>query len=451
MWQRSQCRDINQKMRVILFDWLIKVGDKFKLKRQTIALALELCNVYIHRTTHSLPRTELQIMGAGCLYLASAYREIYMPEVRDFVYVSDEAFTKETFKKKVLQDILPLVAPCLATYTLYDKSIQEKKEDWSGYLKHVTTTESIIHVDLLNWWETIPRSVCQETKHGKCIGHGAFASVYDMDETTVLKTYNSETDESETFNESEIIHFIRELANLSVLHDGPHMLQLKKVHFSHPVQIQIEHGGIQLLTFMENKEKVPYQSFLLNWVETLQYAEVCGIYHRDLSSKNLLISVGKGRICDWGAARFQPVDKGIFTIQDDVGAPQYCPPEAFLKYPTTNTAYSAKVDIWSLGCNCLRLFLGNKKFEACFGKTMNICEPFIKFIGYPTEENSQELWPLIQKEWPDEWKSTSYVEQRLDPLLKRMLCYSPSERITLTELQQCLQIFQEIKKLKKSS
>ena len=37
-------------------------------------------------------RSNLQLTGCACLWIASKYHEIYAPEMRDFVYISDDAF-----------------------------------------------------------------------------------------------------------------------------------------------------------------------------------------------------------------------------------------------------------------------------------------------------------------------------------------------------------------------
>ncbi len=40
-------------------------------------------------------RQKLQLVGVTAMLLASKYEEIYAPEVRDFVYITDKAYTRE--------------------------------------------------------------------------------------------------------------------------------------------------------------------------------------------------------------------------------------------------------------------------------------------------------------------------------------------------------------------
>ena len=40
-------------------------------------------------------RTNFQLLGVTAMLIASKYEEIYAPEIRDFVYITDKAYTKE--------------------------------------------------------------------------------------------------------------------------------------------------------------------------------------------------------------------------------------------------------------------------------------------------------------------------------------------------------------------
>ena len=89
--------DINDKMRSILIDWLIDVHLKFKLLAETLFLTVNLIDRYLERTI--IKRTKLQLVGVTAMLIACKYEEIYAPEVRDFVYITDQAYTKEEILK----------------------------------------------------------------------------------------------------------------------------------------------------------------------------------------------------------------------------------------------------------------------------------------------------------------------------------------------------------------
>lgn len=85
--------DINEKMRAILIDWLIEVHLKFKLMPETLFLTINLLDRYL--ACRSVVRKNLQLVGVTAMLLACKYEEIWAPEVQDFVFISDKAYTRE--------------------------------------------------------------------------------------------------------------------------------------------------------------------------------------------------------------------------------------------------------------------------------------------------------------------------------------------------------------------
>lgn len=88
--------DINEKMRAILYDWLVDVHLKFKLLPETLFLAFNLIDRYLNKK--SIHRTKLQLLGVTSMLIACKYEEIYAPEVKDFVYITDKAYTADEVK-----------------------------------------------------------------------------------------------------------------------------------------------------------------------------------------------------------------------------------------------------------------------------------------------------------------------------------------------------------------
>ncbi|AIO01234.1 cyclin, putative [Leishmania panamensis] len=93
--------EINEKMRMILVDWLIDVHLKFKLHAETMYLAVNLIDRYLScannkadRTTF-VPRAQLQLVGVSAMLLASKYEEIWPPEVKECVHISANTYTRE--------------------------------------------------------------------------------------------------------------------------------------------------------------------------------------------------------------------------------------------------------------------------------------------------------------------------------------------------------------------
>ena len=85
--------DINEKMRAILVDWLVDVHGKFKMHHQTLFLSINLIDRYLEQTP--MPRTQLQLVGIACMFLASKYEEIYPPDLKEFVKCCDHTYSAE--------------------------------------------------------------------------------------------------------------------------------------------------------------------------------------------------------------------------------------------------------------------------------------------------------------------------------------------------------------------
>jgi len=85
--------DINGKMRAILIDWLCEVHMKYRLRHETLFLAVNLIDRFL--ATAPVARRRLQLIGVVGMFVASKFEEIDPPRVNDFVYITDNTYTKE--------------------------------------------------------------------------------------------------------------------------------------------------------------------------------------------------------------------------------------------------------------------------------------------------------------------------------------------------------------------
>jgi hypothetical protein len=85
--------DINEKMRSILVDWLVDVHLKFKLLPETLFITISIIDRFLEKAR--VQKSRLQLVGVTALFIASKYEEIYPPEVKDFVYITDRAYSKQ--------------------------------------------------------------------------------------------------------------------------------------------------------------------------------------------------------------------------------------------------------------------------------------------------------------------------------------------------------------------
>ncbi|XP_041780966.1 G2/mitotic-specific cyclin-A [Anopheles merus] len=84
--------DITHSMRTILVDWLVEVSEEYKLQGETLALAVSYIDRFL--SFMSVVRAKLQLVGTAAMFIAAKYEEIYPPDVSEFVYITDDTYTK---------------------------------------------------------------------------------------------------------------------------------------------------------------------------------------------------------------------------------------------------------------------------------------------------------------------------------------------------------------------
>ncbi|XP_053731256.1 G2/mitotic-specific cyclin-B1-like [Synchiropus splendidus] len=84
-------QEVTGNMRAILIDWLVQVGMKFRLLQETMYMTVGLIDRFLQE--HPVPKKQLQLVGVTAMFLASKYEEMYPPEIGDFAYVTDRAYT----------------------------------------------------------------------------------------------------------------------------------------------------------------------------------------------------------------------------------------------------------------------------------------------------------------------------------------------------------------------
>ena len=119
-------RDLSMGMRAILVDWMVEVQESFELNHETLYTGVKLVDIYLSRVK-GVPKTQLQLCGATALLIACKVcdhhhvtlikihpRHIRMyaqideripPLLDDFVYVCDDAYSKEDIVRKEIEMI----------------------------------------------------------------------------------------------------------------------------------------------------------------------------------------------------------------------------------------------------------------------------------------------------------------------------------------------------------
>jgi len=85
--------ELNSRMWSILMDWLAVVSHKFKFVPRSIQLAVDFMRRYMMAAPVS--RKRLQLIGIGSLCLACKHEEVMIPNMNDFIFICDNAYTLE--------------------------------------------------------------------------------------------------------------------------------------------------------------------------------------------------------------------------------------------------------------------------------------------------------------------------------------------------------------------
>ncbi|XP_067351548.1 G2/mitotic-specific cyclin-B2-like isoform X3 [Channa argus] len=84
--------EITDRMRALLIDWLVQVHSRFQLLQETLYLTVAVLDRFLQ--VQPVSRRKLQLVGVTAMLVACKYEEMYAPEVGDFAYITDNAFTK---------------------------------------------------------------------------------------------------------------------------------------------------------------------------------------------------------------------------------------------------------------------------------------------------------------------------------------------------------------------
>ena len=85
--------EINEQMRSILIDWIIDVHFKFQFRDETLFMTILIIDRFC--TIRQISRIKLQLLGVTAMMIACKHEEIDLPKMEDFIYITDNAYTKE--------------------------------------------------------------------------------------------------------------------------------------------------------------------------------------------------------------------------------------------------------------------------------------------------------------------------------------------------------------------
>lgn len=117
----SRQPDIEEKMRLILLDWLVDVALKFKQRSETFHLTVDVVDRYLTRAQVS--RGNLQLVGITANLIAAKHEEIWAPTVAESSQITAGTYSKEDVIR-VERDICGVLKFRLTLPTAYHFAIR---------------------------------------------------------------------------------------------------------------------------------------------------------------------------------------------------------------------------------------------------------------------------------------------------------------------------------------
>jgi hypothetical protein len=92
--------EVKDTSRAFLVEWIIDVHRKFRLMPETLYVTVFLIDQYL--SLQQINKSQLHILGVTSLLIATKYEEIYPPELKDLLQVSENKFSRAEVLKMEL-------------------------------------------------------------------------------------------------------------------------------------------------------------------------------------------------------------------------------------------------------------------------------------------------------------------------------------------------------------
>lgn len=85
--------EVKDTSRAFLVEWIIDVHRKFRLMPETLYVTVFLIDRFL--SLKQIKKNQLHILGVTSLLIATKYEEIYPPDLKDLLTVSENKFTRK--------------------------------------------------------------------------------------------------------------------------------------------------------------------------------------------------------------------------------------------------------------------------------------------------------------------------------------------------------------------
>jgi len=89
--------EIKDTSRAFLVEWIIDVHRKFRLMPETLYVTISIIDRYL--SLQEIKKSQLHLLGVTALLISTKYEEIYPPELKDLLSVSENKFSKQEVLK----------------------------------------------------------------------------------------------------------------------------------------------------------------------------------------------------------------------------------------------------------------------------------------------------------------------------------------------------------------
>lgn len=89
--------EITWDMRQTLVDWLLQVHLRYHLLPETLWIAINLVDRFLSKRVVSV--VKLQLVGVTAMFIAAKFEEILAPSVEEFVFMTENGYTKDEILK----------------------------------------------------------------------------------------------------------------------------------------------------------------------------------------------------------------------------------------------------------------------------------------------------------------------------------------------------------------
>jgi len=270
----------------------------------------------------------------------------------------------------------------------------------------------------------------------KPLDQGSYGTVYlsrkdNPDTLYATKKINKpKTIEDKKFFETET-KIMRELNHPNVIK----LIDLKMDSNYYYIVMELANGGNLSLCLQNYIKKYnnPFpeeivQHLMKQIVSAIAYIHSMNVIHRDLKLKNIMVNfdsdIDKQNL-NMMKAKIKIIDFGISKINEEAfslrGTPNYMDPMLLEEYTREIKdklrPYRQEVDIWSLGCLCYELYMGELLFKSQKNDDLK------EYIEVLFEQIKNGKYYLFK-----------YVSPELKDFLSQMIQYDGNSRLTAKEL-----------------